>query len=62
MDSKSAKITEPDDYDFPAVESDHLAIVVGDPSGKDVPAASIMAMANSLLGFRRVTSSPLQTS
>lgn len=44
-----AKEVGGDLYDFFAVDNDHIGFVVGDVSGKGVPAALFMAMAKSLI-------------
>lgn len=44
-----AKEVGGDLYDFFAIDNDHLCFVVGDVSGKGIPAALFMAMAKSLI-------------
>lgn len=46
---ESAKEVGGDLYDYLLIDEDHLMIVVGDVSGKGVPAALIMAIAKTLL-------------
>lgn len=47
--NKTARVVGGDFYDFFPVDQDHLGIVIGDVSGKGVPASLIMAMVRSIL-------------
>ncbi|MDR3063498.1 MAG: SpoIIE family protein phosphatase [Methanobrevibacter sp.] len=47
--SKPAKEVGGDFYDFFLIDDDHLAIVIGDVSGKGIPAALFMMVSKSLL-------------
>lgn len=55
---EAAKYVGGDFYDFFMVDTDHIALIIGDVSGKGVPAALFMAVSKSLLeghtrpGFR----------
>lgn len=55
---EAAKYVGGDFYDFFMVDTDHIALIIGDVSGKGVPAALFMAISKSLLeghtrpGFR----------
>ncbi len=47
--SRSAMIVGGDFYDFFPIDRDHLALVIGDVSGKGIPAALIMAMVRAVV-------------
>lgn len=49
--SRSAKQVGGDFYDFIELSHNHLAVVIGDVSGKGIPASLLMAMTKSLLKF-----------
>jgi phosphoserine phosphatase RsbU/P len=47
--NKTARVVGGDFYDFFPIDQDHLGIVIGDVSGKGVPASLIMAMVRSII-------------
>jgi sigma-B regulation protein RsbU (phosphoserine phosphatase) len=50
-----AKIVSGDYYDYIPIDADHYGIVIGDVSGKGIPASLIMAMCRSLVRVKAVS-------